>query len=62
MGASHAAIGIMFQNPFEKIRNIKPMKSQIYDQYSDFIFELCRYIISSSYSLLTLVKFNFYHI
>ena len=40
MGASHAAIGIMFQNPFEKIRNINPMTSQIYDQYSDFIFEL----------------------
>ena len=38
MGASHVAIGIILNIPFEKTRNINPMISQRYDQYSDFIF------------------------
>jgi len=48
MGASHAAIGIMFRIPFEKIRNTNPIASQRYDLYSDFIFEFPHKSIYSS--------------
>ncbi len=56
MGASHAAIGIMFRIPFEKIRNINPMASQRYDRYSDLIFEFPHKSIYSSSGIIPRFK------